>query len=408
MEETIALIKSCIISQKGGIPIKHLNYEFEKIVGEPIPYIRLGFSSLQGLLDKVDGLKTIKRADGVETLLVNDPKIRHIVDLIQKQKENYKANKSKYYKRFTPFDSKNFNNITRNNDNPNNKIEYKDKNNVWFYDNAIYNKRRDVTTNGNQKLTAALYSYDSEDGNCNKYWLSTKRNNEYNNIVVIEACKTIKEKMIYEPIILSHQLIGDDFFLQLVIRYLGLPVWRQAGNMALHCGLCISGQTIIDCIKRLNEVECISNKIVIMLGAVDIYNGDTSYELIKNMRNLLKVLKYKFAFSNSAIKICTIPPLANLSSHGHVNKVSTLLSFNNWIRCLNCSENKSLQSNGKNVDDNHYQIIDLFQHFTDENYTTQYHWFQLNARMVSGCKHPYVLWNRNGRKRAMEALTAKL
>lgn len=403
MEETIALIKSCIISQKGGIPIKYLNYEFEKIVGEPIPYMRLGFSSLQDLLGKVDGLKTIKRADGVETLLVNDPKIRHIVDLIQKQKENYKANKSKHYKRFIPFDSKNFNNITRNNGNSNNKIEYKDKKKVWFNDNAIYNKRRDVTINGNQNLTA-LYSFNSEDGNCNKYCLPTKRNNEYKNIVVIEACKTIKEKTIYEPIILSHQLIGDDFFLQLVIRYLGLPVWRQAGNMALHCGLCISGQTIIDCIKRLNKVECISNKIVIMLGAVDIYNGDTSYDLIKNMRNLLKVLKYKFAFSNSAIKICTIPPLANLSLHGHVNKVSTLYSFNNWIRCLNCSENKSLD----NVDDNHYQIIDLFQYFTDENLTTQYQWFQLNARMVSGCKHPYVLWNKNGRKRAMEALTAKL
>lgn len=42
--------------------------------------------------------------------------------------------------------------------------------------------------------------------------------------------------------------------------------------MALRCGLCISGQSISDCIKRLNDVECISNQIVIMLGAVDIYN----------------------------------------------------------------------------------------------------------------------------------------
>lgn len=42
--------------------------------------------------------------------------------------------------------------------------------------------------------------------------------------------------------------------------------------MALRCGLCISGQTINDCVKKLNDVECISNQIVIMLGAVDIYN----------------------------------------------------------------------------------------------------------------------------------------
>ncbi|XP_015178316.1 PREDICTED: uncharacterized protein LOC107067381 isoform X2 [Polistes dominula] len=407
MEETIALIKSCIISQKGGIPINHLNYEFEKIVGEPIPYARLGFSNLHELLKKVDGLKTIKRADGVETLLVNDPKIKHIVDLIQKQKENYKANKSKHYKRFVPFDSRNFNNITRNNGKDNKKLEFNNKDRVWFYDNEIYNKRQDVAINGNRNLTAALYSFNSEDQNYDKYCLSAKLNNEYSNIVVIEACKPIKETKIYEPIILSHQLIGDDFFLQLVIRHLGLPVWRQAGNMALHCGLCISGQTISDCIKRLNEVECISNKIVIMLGAVDIYNGDTSQTLITNMKNLLKILKYKFAFSNSAIKICTIPPLANLSLYGHVNKVSTLYSFNNWIRCLNCVEN-NLNRNSNNIDDNYYQIIDLFQHFTDENYTTQYEWFQLNARMVSGCKHPYVLWNKYGRKRAMELLTAEM
>lgn len=124
MEETIALIKSCLISKKGGIPIKSLNRkyrsvrlilqyltykvktlstwtdfiytflltdEFEKIVGEPIPYTRLGFPSLQSLLKKVDGLKTIKKLDGEETLIVNDPKIKHIVDLIKKQKEDYKG-----------------------------------------------------------------------------------------------------------------------------------------------------------------------------------------------------------------------------------------------------------------------------------------------------------------------------
>lgn len=68
-----------------------LTDEFEKIVGEPIPYTRLGFSSLQGLLSEVDGLKTIKKLNGEEMLIVNDPKINHIVELIKRQKEDYKA-----------------------------------------------------------------------------------------------------------------------------------------------------------------------------------------------------------------------------------------------------------------------------------------------------------------------------
>lgn len=229
--------------------------------------------------------------------------------------------------------------------------------------------------------------------------------NEHNNIIVIEKCTSIIERTVYEPIILRHQLIGDDFFLQLVIRNLGLPVWRQRGDMALRCGLCISGQTINDCIKKLNDVECISNQIVIMLGAVDIYNGASFDDLIKNMEYLLKILRYKFAFSNSAIKICTIPPLANLSLHGHVDKARALYSFNNWIRGLN----HEADGNSENcVKKNSYRIIDFFEGFTDETYTTQYEWFQLNARMVSGCKHPYVLWNKYGRKRAMEILTGEL
>ncbi|KAF7401217.1 hypothetical protein HZH68_007037 [Vespula germanica] len=398
MEETIALIKSCLISKKGGIPIKSLNHEFEKIVGEPIPYTRLGFPSLQSLLTKVDGLKTIKKLDGEETLIVNDPKIKHIVDLIKKQKEDYKGTNSKYYKRFAHYPSSYYNNINRNHDNTSKDDQYEDRNKVWFNDNIKYYKRR----NGNQTFNQTSNLESTKNNKCLSYEVY---DNEHNNIIVIEKCTSIIERTVYEPIILRHQLIGDDFFLQLVIRNLGLPVWRQRGDMALRCGLCISGQTINDCVKKLNDVECISNQIVIMLGAVDIYNGASFDDLIKNMEYLLKILRYKFAFSNSAIKICTIPPLANLSLHGHVDKARALYSFNNWIRGLN----HEADSNSENcVKQNSYRIIDFFEGFTDETYTTQYEWFQLNARMVSGCKHPYVLWNKYGRKRAMEILTGEL
>lgn len=123
------------------------------------------------------------------------------------------------------------------------------------------------------------------------------------------------------------------------------------------------------------------------------------------MEYLLKILRYKFSFSNSAIKICTIPPLANLSLYGHINKARALYSFNNWIRGLNHEADGDSKGYAEK---NSYKIIDFFEGFTNETYTTQYEWFQLNARMVSGCKHPYVLWNKCGRKRAMDMLTGAL
>ncbi|KAK2587845.1 hypothetical protein KPH14_003942 [Odynerus spinipes] len=396
MEETIALIKSCIISKQGGVPIGSLNYEFEKIVGEPIPYARLGFSNLQSLLREVDGLKTTKNIYGEQILTVNDPKIKHIAELIRKQKRNYLRTCSKYYKRFVPYSQ------TYNNNNYNNKNGQYMKNrnnNIWYDDNRKYCQQRNVN-----RTFSSLYS----DGTRHSKQSSYEEYEENNNVVVIETGISKGETIVYEPIILGHQLIGDDFFLQLAIRNLGLPVWRQTGDMALNCGLCISGQTIQDCIEKLNAIDCISSRIVIMLGAVDIYNGVSCDDLIKDMEWLLKLLEYKFSFSHSAVTICTIPPLANLSLHGHSDKVRALYSFNNWIRGLAHAEDHSFGSNSSYSNSKSYRVIDFFEAFADETYTTQYDWFQLNARMVSGCKHPYVLWNKQGRKRALEMLTSEL
>lgn len=401
MEETIALIKSCIISKPGGVLTRSLNYEFQKIVGEPIPYARLGFSSLQSLLDKIDGLKTKRTIYGEELLTVNDPKIKHIAELIKKQKKSYMKTTTKYYRQFVPYTKTYYN---RNNSNTNhndyNDRRYENNNNVWYDDNRKYNQQENIHKYSNRTFNSLL----SDSTRYSKH-SSYEENNENNNAVVIETGISKEEKIIFEPIVLGHQLIGDDFFLQLAIRNLGLPVWRQLGDMALHCGLCISGQTIQDCIKRLNSIECITNRIVIMLGAVDVYNGATYENLIKDMERLLQLLERKFYFSRTAITICTIPPLANLSLHGHNNKVRALYSFNDWIRSLAHTTNHSFGSNDSYYNySKSYRIIDFCEAFTDEALTTRYDCFQLNARMVSGCKHPYVLWNKEGRKRAMQML----
>lgn len=395
MEETIALIKSCIISNGGSLPIKSLNYEFKQTVGEPIPYERLGFHSLSSLLREVDGLKTITGVYGDKILTVNDPKVNHIAELIKKQKNNYKRTCSKYYKRFVPYNNDIFND--NDNRNSNNKL-CKNRNKIWYNDNQKFVQSRNVTQCSNRTLNST-----NTDRTKSTRLSSDEKYEENNDVVIIETGISKEEKIIYDPIVHRNQLIGDDFFLQLVIRNLGLPVWRQAGDMALHCGLCISGQTIQDCIDKLNTVECISNRIVIMLGAVDVYNGASFEDLVQGMTWLLKLLEYKFSFSRSAITICTIPPLANLSLYGHSCKIRALYSFNTWIRHL-----ANIEGHGFGKETKSYRVIDFFEVFTDNTYTTQYDYFQLNARMVSGCKHPYVLWNKQGRQLAMETLHNEL
>lgn len=63
--------------------------EFQTLVGEPIPYRRLGFSSLRAFLKIVDGLETTLNDFGEQRLKINDSKISHIDRLIQKQKMDY-------------------------------------------------------------------------------------------------------------------------------------------------------------------------------------------------------------------------------------------------------------------------------------------------------------------------------
>lgn len=45
----------------------------------------------------------------------------------------------------------------------------------------------------------------------------------------------------------------------------------SSARTALHSGLCISGQTIKECTRTLKKVQVLSNRLVIMLGAEDIY-----------------------------------------------------------------------------------------------------------------------------------------
>ena len=89
------------------------------------------------------------------------------------------------------------------------------------------------------------------------------------------------------------------------------------------------------------------------------------------MTELLQVLRSKFHLSNTAITICTLPPLANLSIYAHKKQSMALLSFNNWIRSLTDDPSK------RDPSFINYSVIDLYEKFCfDETYVTNYDWYQ--------------------------------
>jgi len=121
--------------------------------------------------------------------------------------------------------------------------------------------------------------------------------------------------------------------------------------------------------------------------------------MIYDMTELLQVLRSKFHLSSTAITICTLPPLANLGIYAYKTQSMAFFSFNNWIRSLADDSSK------RNSSFVNYSVIDLYEKFCfDGKYITDYDWFQTQARRVSGTKHSYVLWNSNGRKRAMSLI----
>ncbi|KAM0732907.1 Maternal effect protein oskar [Formica fusca] len=381
MEETAALIKSCIISKKGGVPIGDLNDEFQNLVGEFIPFRRLGFSSLCALLRTIDGLETSWNEFGEQVLKINDSKIAHIDRLIRYQKVDYSKTRNKYYKQFAQYKTNSEYNDERRQ--RNRTVHNTNRTNRRIQD---FGHRRDpYLLKNNSFHESNSFSYEEEN----------------HRPVVIEMNETKQRTSIHEPIASGQQLLGDDFFLQLAIRNLHLPIWRYKDNLALHCGLCISGQTISDCTRALRNINTISNRVVILLGSVDVYNGATCEEMIYDMTELLQVLRSKFHLSNSAITICTLPPLANLGIYAYKKQSLALFCFNNWVRSL--ADDASRR--GPSFES--YPIIDLFESFCNETYVTEYDWFQTQARRVSGTKHSYVLWNDKGRKQAMNLICKK-
>ncbi|XP_074099337.1 uncharacterized protein LOC141527659 [Cotesia typhae] len=353
LEEVKSLIKALIISNKGGVPINKIDDEYHYQTGDFIPYLRLGYYSLHDMFRNFDGIRTERNEVGdVVYRVVDLGRMAHIDDLVRKQKDSVIRPDRKRKDRFT-----------RINDN------------------------QPPPPKQAKKIQSTFCNFISE-GEDSAYESTAYDDDNQTPIRIQDPPQDLLH--VHEPLMNGQQLIGDDFFLQLAIRNLRRPIWRKAPCTALHCGLCISGLTIRALTKKIRHIKSMSNKIIILIGAEDVYRGHSFDEMKWDFDDLINLLHSRYAFSRDAIKLCTIPPLANLGVYSNGNKLEALRCFNNYLRYFASSNN--------------YGLVDFSTHMTNPNLDTEWDLFQLDARMVSGSNHPYVLWNKRGRCLAVNLL----
>ncbi|XP_068087189.1 uncharacterized protein [Anabrus simplex] len=93
--EVEASVKSCILSRKGGMPLSEINDDYKELVGENIPYTKLGYENLEKYLSSLIGIQIVKNRDGSTVLKVHDDKTAHIAALVDKQKPTSSRPKKK-------------------------------------------------------------------------------------------------------------------------------------------------------------------------------------------------------------------------------------------------------------------------------------------------------------------------
>ncbi|KAL3271551.1 hypothetical protein HHI36_022028 [Cryptolaemus montrouzieri] len=86
-EEVIANIRACLISFKGKVSIRQLENDYRTLLGEKIPYSKLGYKSVEDFISTLPSL-TVTRSPNGEWFVdaKTSEKSNHITDMVNKQK----------------------------------------------------------------------------------------------------------------------------------------------------------------------------------------------------------------------------------------------------------------------------------------------------------------------------------
>ena len=97
LSNTKKFLRSALISSKGGLPAEQVYRDYRDLVGEGIPYRRLGYETLDSFLSATPDVCRISRRPTGEVVVVGvaDDATRHIQELVNRQNSKSKKSKAK-------------------------------------------------------------------------------------------------------------------------------------------------------------------------------------------------------------------------------------------------------------------------------------------------------------------------
>ncbi|XP_075215820.1 tudor domain-containing protein 7-like isoform X2 [Lycorma delicatula] len=90
-EQVVSVLRACLLSNKGGTPLSILNRDYKALNGTPIPFRKLGYSSVEDFLKSTDDI--ITRPDGKGDIIVQarpSEASAHIASLVSRQRSSQK------------------------------------------------------------------------------------------------------------------------------------------------------------------------------------------------------------------------------------------------------------------------------------------------------------------------------
>nr|CAH7723419.1 unnamed protein product [Callosobruchus chinensis] len=88
--EVISSIRGCLISTKGKIPLRQLEKDYKILIGERIPYQKLGFKRLEDFIDTVPTVVLSEQNGELFVDAKKNQKSSHISEMVCKQKTEKK------------------------------------------------------------------------------------------------------------------------------------------------------------------------------------------------------------------------------------------------------------------------------------------------------------------------------
>ncbi|KAJ2947850.1 hypothetical protein O0L34_g9639 [Tuta absoluta] len=99
-EQVIQALRATLISVKGALTIRQANIDYKALLGEPIPYKRLGYATLEKLFLDVPGFKVSQQNGEWYVDAIASQETQHIAAMVSKQKGSKKSVKLSHNNRF--------------------------------------------------------------------------------------------------------------------------------------------------------------------------------------------------------------------------------------------------------------------------------------------------------------------